>query len=86
MLSQVILTISETKLILEDGITVGGKALREHFEVINHQEAITSLEEIVHPSYKLKSLDLLSIHRMVMTNIMDDYAGGFMAGMVRKIA
>jgi len=77
------LTISETKLILEDGITVGGKTLREHFEVINHQKAISSLEEIVHPSYELRSLDLLSIHRMVMTNIMDDYAGRFRPGMVR---
>ena len=33
------LTLLETKVVLE-GITVGGKALREHFEAINHRNAI----------------------------------------------
>ena len=31
------LTLRETQLILEQGITIGGKSLREHFEVVNHQ-------------------------------------------------
>jgi Fic family protein len=31
------LTLNETKVVLE-GITVGGKSLREHFEAINHRE------------------------------------------------
>lgn len=33
------LTLLETKLVLEEGLTIGGKKLREHFEVINHSEA-----------------------------------------------
>ena len=33
------LTLKETRVVLV-GITVGGKPLREHFEVINHREAI----------------------------------------------
>ena len=33
------LTLKETKVVLE-GITVGGKSMREHFEAINHKEAI----------------------------------------------
>lgn len=40
------LTINETKVVLE-GITVGGKTMREHLEVINHQDAISYVEEIV---------------------------------------
>ena len=40
------LTINETKVVLE-GITVGGKTLREHLEIINHREAIAYAEEIV---------------------------------------
>jgi hypothetical protein len=40
------LTLSETKVVLE-GITIGGKSLREHFEVINHVEAIALVEELV---------------------------------------
>ena len=33
------LTLNETKVALE-GIIIGGKHLREHFEAINHKEAI----------------------------------------------
>ena len=41
------LTIKEMKVVLE-GITVRGKTLREHLEVLNHHEAIGYVEEIVH--------------------------------------
>jgi Fic family protein len=40
------LTMNETKVVLE-GITVGGKTMREHLEVINHRDAIAYVEEIV---------------------------------------
>ena len=40
------LTLRETQLILEQGITIGGKSLREHFEVINHQDAIKLMDAI----------------------------------------
>lgn len=33
------LTETETKVIIEDGLTIGGKTLREHFEVIGHSQA-----------------------------------------------
>lgn len=39
------LTMQETKIVLE-GITVGGKTMREHLEVINHRDAIRFVEEI----------------------------------------
>ncbi|WP_426845896.1 hypothetical protein [Metabacillus sp. 84] len=41
------LTIKETKVVIE-GITIGGKTPREHLEVINHRDAITFVEEVVH--------------------------------------
>ena len=40
------LTLLETKVVLE-GITVGGKVLREHFEAINHRNAIYYVEGII---------------------------------------
>ena len=40
------LTLLETKVVLE-GITVGGKAIREHFEAINHRNAILFVEDII---------------------------------------
>ena len=40
------LTLKETKVALE-GITIGGKTMQEHFEAINHREAILFVEELV---------------------------------------
>ncbi|MCC7433338.1 MAG: hypothetical protein IT363_01540 [Methanoregulaceae archaeon] len=34
------LTQSETQIVLEKGVTIGGKSLQEHFEVIGHREAL----------------------------------------------
>src|SRR3990172_7478790 len=38
------LTLQETRLVLEHGITIKGKSLRDHFEAINHKEAILFVE------------------------------------------
>ena len=40
------LTLKETKVALE-GITIGGKTLKEHLEAVNHREAILFVEELV---------------------------------------
>ena len=40
------LTLRETQVVLE-GITVGGKSLKEHLEVINHEKAILFLDDLV---------------------------------------
>lgn len=40
------LTQSETALVLETGITIGGKTLREHLEVIGHKDAIDYIETL----------------------------------------
>ena len=79
------LTIAETKMILEDGITVGGKTLREHFEVINHDKAITYLEELADSTEEFRTIDLLNIHSLVLSNIIDDFAGRYRPGMVRIV-
>lgn len=79
------LTVAETKMILSDGITIGGKTLREHFEVVNHQKAISYLEELVDQQSCLRSIDLLNIHGLVLHNIMDEFAGRIRQGMVRII-
>jgi len=68
------LTLKETKVVLE-GITVGGKTLREHFEVINHREAILFVEELVAEGGLLTEAVIRSIHRLVLKSIDDDHAG-----------
>ncbi len=70
------LTLQETKVAL-DGITVGGKTLREHFEVISHKEAIFFIEELVKRGELLSELDIKSIHALILKNIDNDNAGKY---------
>jgi len=68
------LTLNETKVVLE-GITVGGKTLREHLEVINHRDAIRYVEEIIIEQEPLSAWQIKNIHRLVLKGINDAYAG-----------
>lgn len=77
------LNLRETQLILQNGITVGGKSLREHFEVINHERAIDYIYNLVDSSYKLSAVDILSLHGLIMKNVEEDFAGRLRNGGVR---
>lgn len=68
------LTISETKVVLE-GMTVGGKTMREHLEVINHKDAIVFLEDIVQKHERMTEWTIKTIHRLVLKGIQDENAG-----------
>lgn len=70
------LTLKETKVVLE-GITIGGKPMREHFEAINHKEAIDYVEDIVHKQEALSERVIRSIHQLVLKNIDDAHAGRY---------
>jgi Fic family protein len=69
------ITLNETRLVLQDGMTVKGKSLREHFEVMNHHEAIGLLEELTHAGYSLRERDILDIHQLVMQHMDKEFAG-----------
>ena len=79
------LTLQETKVVLQDGMTIKGKSLREHFEVTNHHNAIDFLEETVKPDYQLNESDILHIHYLVLQNIEKEFAGRYRNGGVRII-
>lgn len=68
------LTLMETKVVLE-GITVGGKTMLEHLEVINHRDAIVYVEEIVKLSEELSEWQIKNIHRLVLKGIDNEFAG-----------
>ena len=68
------LTLKETKVALE-GITVGGKTMREHLEAINHREAIFFIEELVSQKEPLSQRDIKDIHLLVLKKIDDQNAG-----------
>ena len=68
------LTLKETKVALE-GITIGGKTLREHFEAINHRDAILFVEERVGQQQTLNEWTIKALHQLVLKNIDSHHAG-----------
>lgn len=77
------LSLRETQMVLQEGITVKGKSLREHFEVKNHEHAIDYLYTLINDKYVLRSIDVLSLHGLVLRSIEDEYAGRLRTGGVR---
>lgn len=71
------LTLRETQLILETGLTIGGKSLREHFEVINHKEAIEYVETLASGEEPVTPFHVRQIHKLVLTHIDDEEAGQY---------
>ena len=64
------LTLIETKLVLEDGIAVGGKELREIYEQVNHRRAYRYVKQCVEEGKPLTEEIVKNIHQMLMENIM----------------
>jgi Fic family protein len=77
------LTLRETQLILQEGITIAGKSLREHLEAINHKEAIDFLEELVKKKPPITEALIRQIHFLVLTKINDREAGKYRSVQVR---
>ena len=72
------LTRRETAIVIEKGITVGGKSLREHLEATNHAKALDFIYSIIQRSPSLISAeDILSIHDIILKGIDDSNAGQY---------
>lgn len=69
------LTLQETFLVVSQGVTIGGKSMREHLEAINHAEAIVLLEELVQQKTPLNRYVLLQLHGLILRNIDRENAG-----------
>lgn len=57
------LTESETKVVLEDGVTIGGKPLRDHLDAIGHAKAFDYLWALAHTP-DLSEQDIQELHRL----------------------
>jgi len=71
------LTLSETKVVLENGITIKGKPLKDHLEIINHKEAIEYIEDLVSKNVKLSEYDIRSVHYLILKEIDSTNAGKY---------
>jgi len=65
------LTLRETKLVIEEGITIGGKSLREHLEATNTAKAFDLMEELVKDRKKINQEIIQQIHEVVTRGIME---------------
>ena len=78
------LTLRETQVVLE-GITIGGKSLTEHLEVINHKDAILFLEELVKSDVELSEWNIKNIHALILKEINNNNAGKYRTGNVKIV-
>lgn len=76
------LTLPETKLVLEEGITISGKSLREHLEATNNARAFDLLENIAKKKKTIDHVVIQKIHEVVMAGILED-AGKYRTKNVR---
>jgi len=69
---------SETALVIEKGITVRGKTLREHLEATNHAKAIDFVRSMIEKGHQFISEDdIKNIHKIVLAGIDDEWAGKY---------
>lgn len=66
----------ETALVVEKGLTIGGKTLTEHLEAKNHANALDFIKERVgKKDNKITQKDILKIHEIILSGIDKENAG-----------
>lgn len=70
------LTETETKVIIEDGLTIGGKTLQEHLEVLGHSEAYDAIYSLAKKT-EICEDDILFLHKLFYYRIDSANAGKY---------
>ena len=71
------LTLQETALVVNEGVTISGKSMREHLEAINHSEAIDFIKGIAGRSEPISERTIKDIHAIVLHGIDRENAGKY---------
>ena len=71
------LTQIETSLVIEKGVTIGGKRLKDHLEAIDHYDAIRYVREIAQQTSRLSEFDVRSLHSLVTRRSDPEIAGRY---------
>lgn len=72
------LTRSETAIVLEKGLTVRGKPLKDHLEATNHRDALHFVRDLAAPESRgVTEADIRDIHRLILRAIDDTNAGRY---------
>jgi Fic family protein len=70
------LTETETKIVIEDGITIGGKPMKDHYEAMGHSEAFSFLYELA-KNKAITEHDILKLHHLFYYRIDETNAGKY---------
>lgn len=71
------LTLQETALVVNEGVTISGKSMREHLEAINHTEAINYIKDIAKQDIEISERTIKEIHALILHGIDRDNAGRY---------
>ena len=71
------LTLQETALVVNEGVTVAGKSVREHLEAINHVEAIEYIKDIAKKDIDISERTIKDIHALILHGINKHEAGAY---------
>jgi len=68
------LTLSETKVVIEDGLTIAGKPLRDHYEAAGHSDAFSHMDALA-TGTTITEEDIKKLHALFYHRIREDDAG-----------
>lgn len=71
------LTRSETAIVLEKGLTIGGKPLKDHLEVIGHKDALDYVRALAARDEPIREGDVREMHRLVIGRVDPGEAGRY---------
>lgn len=71
------LTLQETELVVNEGVTIAGKSMREHLEAINHAEAIDYIKDFARHGMEISERTIKEIHALVLHGIDRENAGRY---------
>ena len=69
------LTLRETAEVIEHGITVGGKSLRDHLEAVDHYDAVLWMRELAGQSAQIGETTVRELHRRIVARSQPEIAG-----------
>ncbi len=79
------LTLRETAELIEHGITVGGKPLRDHLEAVDHYDAVQWVRALAAASTPLDEATICELHRRIVLRSQPEIAGIY-SRLPRRIA
>lgn len=71
------LTAVETTLVLEKGLTIGGKPLRDHLEALDHYDAIRYVRDLAAEAVPLTESVIRSLHTLTVRRSNPEIAGRY---------